>query len=297
MHTSKGVWVRRSAALMVHGWLVMASFCTFAQSGERMDVSMGSLLATERFRANAMVYRNQRRINPAMAAHVQWNNQQMTVTYRTDTVSWEIADLDGNRYLINFPNDVTLYYGKDQKQLKDELLVSIRQASSPHVMFMHSEHPGGEITTVTQGSRYDMLHMESFMGKDGLRICDPHAPAQSLINAFQDTTSCDGIYPIQIRVHGYQSIDSVVSSVASLLKATRAVNWQKWSAIDGEEVTLLLQHPFLSADHLLFARMMSRKDIQGWVIDFYPYVPSGNVKDLFGQYSRKKTKQTVKLHE
>lgn len=296
MHTPKDVSVRRLVLSIMHTWFGLASTCACAQIGE-MEMTIGTLLASERFRANAVVYKNQHRINPGMATGVKWNERQVTVTYHPDTVSWKTTDQEGNQYQIDFPNDVTLYYGKDQKQLKDQLLRALRQATFHHVVPKVNGSEKGEMQTDRQGSRYEILHLESFAWKDGQRVCDPQAPTQSLINAFQDTTACDGLFPIKLVVHGYQSKDTVASTVSSILKATQTTNWLKWSAAEDGEVTLLFQHPFLSADHLLFARVLSRNENHFWLIDFYPYVPSGNVKVLFGRYSRKKANQKVKMHD
>jgi hypothetical protein len=110
----------------------------------------------------------------------------------------------------------------------------------------------------------------------------------SAINSINDTANCNGLYPVSLifNRYGYKR-DTVQTNIASIMRITGAVDWEKWFAVEDEEVTVMLQHPYFAFDHMLFLKLQSADGAGRWIGEMHSFIPSHNLVDLYGKFVQK----------
>jgi len=248
--------------------------------------SMSRAVKSERFQANAILKLNNKEVPwSKLPDAANWQTDNVNITYSSDSVNWQMP-LNGNTYAISFPNDVSVFYGLDRKELQEKLLPLLSTnrtiaAKSDSLQFLVNK-----LIVDSSGLRYGLLRQNTFKNPiDSNLVCNSHLPFESLVNAFKDTLSCNGLFPLKIVYHryGYKQ-DTVKTDVPSLLKTLGAVGWPVWNLKENNEVALLIQHPFWGFDHVLFLHL--ENDI--WLGDFYSFVPNHNLLNMFKNYDSNK---------
>ena len=84
--------------------------------------SMSRVVKSERFQANAILKLNNKEVAwSKLPDAANWQTDNVTITFTSNSVNWEMP-LNGNIYSISFPNDVSVFYGLDRKEMQDKLL-------------------------------------------------------------------------------------------------------------------------------------------------------------------------------
>ncbi len=244
--------------------------------------SMSRVVKTERFQANAILKLNNEQVawsNLPDTAFLQTNN--VSVSYSSDSVNW-LMPLNGNSYAISFPNDISVFYGLDRKEIQDRLIENLNSNRTIALKWDSTHSLSDSITGDSIGLRYGLLRQITFKNSiDSSLICNSNFPFESLVNAFKDTLSCNGLFPLKIVYHryGYKQ-DTVKTDVPSLLKTLGAVDWPVWNLKENNEIALLIQHPFWGFDHVLFLRLEN----DTWLGDFFSFVPNHNLLNMYKNY-------------
>jgi hypothetical protein len=248
--------------------------------------SMSRVVKSERFQANAILRLNNREVAwSKLPDAANWQTDNVIITYTSDSVNWQMPQ-QGNTYAISFPNDVSVFYGLDRKEMQDKLLQIL---DSERIIISNSDSlnfAADKLLADSFGLRYGLLRQTTFINPiDSSLICNSLFPFESLVNAFKDTLSCNGLFPLKVVYHryGYKQ-DTVKTDVPSLLKTLGAVGWPLWNLKENNEIALLIQHPFWGFDHVLFLRL--EKEI--WMGDFYSFVPNHNLLNMFKNYDSDK---------
>ncbi len=63
--------------------------------------------------------------------------------------------------------------------------------------------------------------------------------------------------------------------------------WRKWYAVENQELTVMLEHPYFAFDHMLFLKMQDGVEKKYWLGEMHSFIPSHNLGDLYGKYSKK----------
>lgn len=256
---------------------------------------MKELTQSDRFRSNARLS-----INGVQAPSSAWQTLMMPedpvvgLTFRKDSVLIETSDTAGNRLSVSFPNDITLLTNADRKDLQDRLLARLTNMPGRLSPSTHSGTPVW-INTTRSGTRFGLLSSMSFTDSASMKpVCHPAFSTYSLINALSDTLSCDGLFPVRLVFHRYgNKTDTLITAVSGILRATGASGWSKWSGVEANELTVLMQHPFVGYEHLVFFR--KEKNADRWLADLYPFIPTHNLAGLFTTYSAKGRQELFKI--
>ena len=248
--------------------------------------SMSRVVKSERFQANAILKLNNKEVAwSKLPDAANWQTDNVSITYTSDSVNWQMP-FNGNTYAITFPNDVTVFYGLDRKEMQDRLLQILNSdrtivAKSDSLNFLTDK-----LIVDSIGFRYGLLRQNTYKNPiDSNLVCNSYFPFESLVNSFKDTLSCNGLFPLKIVYHryGYKQ-DTVKTDFPSLLKTLGAAGWPIWNLRENNEIALLIQHPYWGFDHVLFLRL--ENDI--WLGDFYSFVPNHNLLNMFKNYDSKK---------
>ena len=273
----------------------MILFVLKAQTSIEPSLSLSALVQSERFRSNARLV-----VNGKVAGNAAWSSLELSgtpdvqVSFRKDSAKLISTDGAGNKLEVTFPNDITLLTNTDRKDLQERLLVLLRKQKQ--IVPARGGKTPVWVNTIRGATRFGLLSDIGFIDStDSKPVCHPSMPLYSLVNSFRDTTACSGLYPVRLVLHRYGNArDTVETTVAGILRATGATSWMKWSGVEASELTLLLQHPFISYEHLLFIR----KDVldpNRWLADLHAFIPTHNLTGLFTGYTPAKRKDLFKV--
>jgi len=287
-----GITIRNGLAAL----LCMVSAGLWAQPSLEPGLSLAELVKSERFRSNARLM-----VNGKSTATAGWATLNLTgtadvqVTFRKDSVRLVTSDSAGNRLEVSFPNDITLLTNADRKELQERLLLLLKSHTGSWLPQPVGSRPAW-VNTVRGATRFGLLADISFTDSIGAApVCHPSLPLYSLVNSMRDTLSCDGLFPVRLVLHRYgNATDTLDTTVAGILRATGSAGWMKWSGVEANELTLLLQHPFIGYEHLLFIRMDPRKNNR-WLADLHAFIPTHNLVGLFTAYTPAKRKELFKV--
>ena len=252
------------------------------------DGQLRYALGDERLRANAVLKRK--------GIIAVWNEfdsvetdslKDIRALFNADSIHWSFIK-GGIPFSVSIPNDISLLFGGDRAQLQDFLLERLEDGYRP------SEASGVDtikVDTLWQksGLRYEVLqHIAVLDSLDSLAVCHTSYPMASAINSFNDTASCNGLYPVRLifNRYGYKR-DTVDTDIASIMGITGATFWEKWFAVEAEEITVMLQHPYFAFDHMLFLKLQDGVGKKYWSGEMHSFIPSYNLGDLYGKLSEK----------
>lgn len=252
------------------------------------DEQLGYALEDERLRSNSVLL--------SSGSAVSWQDFDSVISnsidslraqFNADSIHWNFIK-DSIPFQVSIPNDISLLMGGDRGQLQDFLLERLINDSRV------AEIAGSDTTIIDalwqrSATRYEVLqHISVIDSLDSIPVCHSLYPVASAINSINDTLSCDGLYPVKLIFNRYGfERDSVNTDITSLMKITGASGWQKWFAIEDEEITVMLQHPYFAFDHMLFLRMQDDGAKNYWLGEMHSFIPSHNLGDLYSKYSEK----------
>ena len=103
--------------------LLICSLCfifqvSLAQNAEKNLVQENLIpsLSSDRFLANTTVKKNGRTI-PAesLKEKSNWDQKQFSIEVKNDSIRWEVTDQQGESFQISYPNEYSLFFGRDKK--------------------------------------------------------------------------------------------------------------------------------------------------------------------------------------
>lgn len=260
-----------------------------AQNGPFLfDEQLLSALQDQRLRANAQLL--------SAGNPITWKEFELVSSdaidslqaqFFADSIHWQFT-ISGIPFTVRVPNDISLLLGADRGELQDFLLEQLGASSLPlHALNVDTV----PIDTVWRrnGLRFEVLqHISISDSLDSTSVCHSSYPVASAISAINDTLSCNGLYPVKLvfNRYGYRR-DTVATDITSIMRITGAVAWEKWFAVEGEELTVMLQHPYFAFDHMLFLRKQEVGSERYWLGEMHSFIPSHNLGDLYGKYTQK----------
>lgn len=278
--------------------LTLICLCLFfeaihAQSNEKNLILENLIpsLSSDRILSNIVAKKNGRSIpSESLKDKRNWDRNQFSIEIRKDSIRWKITDLTGENFYISYPNDYSLFYGKDKKVLQDELIELMRSANlaleiDGSLNFDRTFHPSTDtVITKTVETKYSILKNQFFENQKGERIFSDKYILESIVNSLMFPEESNYPYAFRIAFHKYGSQPeefrvNLNSIQKSLLKYE---NWSKWSAIQEDYLLVLFEHPFLNFHHMLIIKNTTQGNkLNG---EFYSFIPNSNFEELFSPY-------------
>lgn len=209
--------------------------------------------------------------------------------FTSDSITWEFT-IAGEPIVVTFPNDISLVLGVDRSELQEQLLERFRHESNQHQLSGAKPDSLCDTLWVKTNSRYAFLSgLEVINPGDSLPVCCLRFPMASAVSAINDTAQCDGLFPMVLVHNRYgNKRDSMLCTMTDFIRITGASTWSKWFARDAESLVVLLQHPYLGFDHMLYLQPEMQNGASYWNAELHAYIPSHNIRNLYGTHKQKK---------
>jgi len=240
-------------------------------------------LSSERFLSNTKVKKNGIDIQPIILKDKNnWDEKRFSIEIKKDSIKWEVTDQQGELYQISYPNDYSLFFGKDKKILQDELIKRLitNQPAKEEV----------SLTTFSLDSLASILLQKKLNHKsDSLYGSNAREKliADSLVNLFKFPTEQDPPFLFDLSFHKYgnTSVEFKIDKKEFLNAILQNETWEIWGASKDDLVLLLFEHPFLNFQHMLALNLdFENGRIKG---EFYSYIPNTNFVELSSSYKEK----------
>jgi hypothetical protein len=256
--------------------------------------NLASSLSSERFLINVRAIKNGQGINSKnLRAKSNWDLNNFSLQFEKDSLIWILADSAGDSFQIKYPNDVTLFYGKDKKELQDDLLQKISKGHNDYQPCGDEEY-NGEILTQVEEEKNNLFKRQYFINADSTRIYASEYPIESLVNTFMFPEDCHLTPRVSLSIHSYgNELYEIDIFPGVFSKTILTEDWKVWSSIESEKILFLFEHPYLSFQHLLFIEFS--EDRNGWNGDFYSFIPNSNFEDLFKDYKSNQFQLKLKV--
>lgn len=245
-------------------------------------------LENERLRSNAVIVSAGKAFSWQQFDDNSYSSfDSLQVEFNADSIHWSFV-IDSTPFKVSMPNEISLLMGGDRGQLQDFLLERLINESS------HNEFQITDTTLVDtlwhrSALRYEVLqHIYVSDSLDSTLVCNSSFPIASAINSINDSKECNGLYLVSLifNRYGYKR-DTVQTNIASIMRITGAVDWEKWFAVEGKEITVMLQHPYFAFDHMLFLKLQDGAEKNYWSGEMHSFIPAHNLGELYGKYSKK----------
>jgi hypothetical protein len=270
--------------------LLICSLCfifqvSLAQNAEKNLVQENLIpsLSSDRFLANTTVKKNGRTI-PAesLKEKSNWDQKQFSIEVKKDSIRWKISDLEGEDFFISYPNDYSLFYGKDKKVLEDELIERLIPYQSPQ--------EDRSLMGLTLDS-LAILILQKTPNQESNSVVDSNEKekliADSLLNLFKfpNEQHLPIVFNLSFHKYGNSAEDFVVDQKKFLSAILQNETWEIWGASKDDFVMLLFEHPFLNFQHMLALNLdFERGIING---NFYSFIPNTNFVELSSSFKEK----------
>lgn len=268
--------------------LTLICLCLFfeaihAQSNEKNLILENLIpsLSSDRILSNIVAKKNGRSIpSESLKDKRNWNRNQFSIEIRKDSIRWKITDLTGENFYISYPNDYSLFYGKDKKVLEDELIERLAAnqpaQEDPSLLGLTLDSLALRILqkTTNQESDIDSNEKEKLI-------------ADSLLNLFKfpDEKDLPLVFNLSFHKYGNTDQDFVVDQKKFLNAILQQETWEIWGASKDDFVLLLFEHPFLNFQHMLALNLdFVRGAIYG---NFYSFIPNTNFVELSSSFKEK----------
>jgi hypothetical protein len=219
--------------------------------------------------------------------------QAFDAGFTADSISW-VFTVDDHTIALSFPNDIALVLGLDRAALQEKLLEQFRKEGARHQFTAEKSaiKPDSLCDTIwiKSNTRYGFLNgLQALTPRDSLPVCCMRYPVASAVSAINDTADCDGLFPVVLVHNRYgNKRDTVLTTLPDLMRISEATRWTKWFTRDSEGLLVLLQHPYLGFDHMLYLKPEVQNGSSYWHAELHAYIPSHNVRNLYGTHKQKK---------
>jgi hypothetical protein len=252
-------------------------------------------LSSDRFLANTEAKKNGRTISSeSLKDKRNWDQNQFSIEIKKDSIRWKISDLEGENFYISYPNDYSLFYGKDKKVLQDELIEIMRSTNlaleiDSDLKFDSTFHPSTDtVVTKTLETKYGVLYNQFFENQKGERILSEKFMSESIVNSLMFPEESNSPFAFTIAFHKYgNQPEAFLVNLNSIQKSLpNYESWSKWSALQGDYLLVLFEHPFLNFHHMLIVKNINEGNkLNG---EFYSFIPNSNFEELFSPYKHNK---------
>lgn len=269
------------------------------QNGIVYEINWRGLLVNERFLSNTAIFHNQKKIITSdFNIDTTTTVNILNVIFSTDSVRLN-TNIDGITYAISAPNDIGLLLNSDKIELVNGLINEVK-SQKPNLKNTYeysSQNFISDTIQVKSDSKNELLFQVKILNAlDSLPICAMQYPQASVINAFRDTLSCDGIYPLKMVFHEYgQKRDTLDTTVSAFIKSSGTSEWICWTIIENDNLVILLEHPVLRFNHMLYITPMISNQLKYWLVDIHSYIPSYNVADIYSTFSQNNNAETIEI--
>jgi hypothetical protein len=248
-------------------------------------------LKSQRLQKNAHLKTSGRKVSWDQILVIQPDQiDAFNASFTEDSITWEFTIADEN-LAITFPNDISLVLGVDRSELQEQLLDRFRNISNrQELATVTSPDSLCDTLWIKTSARYAFLSgMEVINTRDSLPVCCAQFPMASAVSAINDTANCNGLFPMVLVHNRYgNKRDSVLCTMPDFMRITGASTWSKWFARDAESLVVLLQHPYLGFDHMLYFKPEMQNGAAHWNAELHAYIPSHNISNLYGSHNQKK---------
>jgi hypothetical protein len=252
-------------------------------------------LSSERFLANTRIKRNGLVVNPlTVKDKTNWNEENFEIIYENDSIKWNLIDSEKQRFQVIFPNDYSLYFGKDKKVLQEELVASFRKLPKS-VEKSGVQTKNDTVKPNIQQTKYGIFFDQYFTNQFNEPIYSQNLIAESLVNSFTLENQPQFFTPLTVKFHKYgNEVEQFEIYPKSLLHIlTQNGGYTSWSSLEDDFLIVLFEHPFLNFHHMLYVN----KQKAGLPItaDLYSYIPNSNIQELYGEFRKSKDRMKVLL--
>ena len=252
-------------------------------------------LSSDRFLSKTAAKKNGRTIpSESIKEKRNWDQNQFSIEIKKDSIRWKISDLEGEVFHISYPNDYSLFFGKDKKVLQDELIEIMRSANlaleiDSALKFDRTFHTSSDtVVTKTLETKYGILKNQFFENQKGERILSEKFLSESIVNSlmFPEESNTRFAFSIAFHKYGNQPEEFLVNLNSIQKSLPKYESWSKWSAIQGDYLLILFEHPFLNFHHMLIVKNIAKGNkLNG---EFYSFIPNSNFEELFSPFKYNK---------
>lgn len=288
----------------VKAWIVLGFVlffsCTMlghAQSTQNSLISQLLIpsLTSERFLANTRIKRNGLVVNPlSVKEKTNWNEENFEIIFENDSIKWNLIDSEKHKFQVIFPNDYSLYFGKDKKALQDELAANFRKL--PKSIEKSGIQTNNDIVKPNiQQTKYGIFFNQYFTNQLNEPIYSQNLVAETLVNLFTLENQPQFFTPLTVKFHKYGNVvEQFEIYPKSLLQIlTQNAGYTSWSSLEEDFLIVLFEHPFLSFHHMLYVN--KQKGGLPITADLYSYIPNSNIQELYGEFRISKDRMKVLL--
>jgi len=247
-------------------------------------------LTSDRFLSNLIVKKNGKPIPPKdLKDKTNWDEKGFSIEIKKDSIKWALIDTDGVLFQILYPNEYSLFYGKDKKELQEELIEKIKFTTSETLQIDSIFYtPADSVITKTLQTKYGILKNQFFENQLGERISSDKLIPESIVNSlmFPNERTFLSFFSLAFHKYGNQSEEIKVSFNSLREGLPQYETWSIWSAIQGDYLLVLFEHPFLNFHHMLILNNIARGNVLKG--DFYSFIPNSNFEELFATYKSNK---------
>jgi len=253
-------------------------------------------LSSERFLSNTKVKKNGIDIQPIILKDKNnWDEKRFSIEIKKDSIKWSLVDAVGETFQILYPNEYSLYLGKDKKTLQEELIEKIKSSTPPSLMADSAYNsPIDSVITKTIETKYGILKNQFFENQLGQRISSDQFIPESFVNSlmFPNESTFLTAFSLTFHKYGNQSEELYVNFNSLRAGLPQYESWSIWSVIQRDYLLVLFEHPFLNFHHMLILKDIIRgNELKG---DFYSFIPNSNFEELFASY--KSNKELIEIN-
>jgi hypothetical protein len=229
------------------------------------------------------------------------------ITMKHDSIKYEVlfTNSHGEKLGMEFPVINTLISGMDKKELDDiifvELSKDIKSLPIKQQKQLDCTLNNESDLLVSEGGRFIIKDISSnrYYEKDSIKLVyDNKYVTESFSNLFLTGASDNHLISINLNIKSYGMKDNFVSMTVDKFLSHFNEQYKLYFGIEDTcashlRGTLILYNPSLNFLHLLDIKTDTESlfgnsgNVTG---KFYPYIPTHNIKDLFGKDNSKKSK-------
>ncbi len=277
---------------------ILFSLCFICQVGLTQNTEKNLIqenlipsLSSDRFLSNTAVKKNGIPIqSERLKEKRNWDQKQFTIEIKNDSIRWEITDQLGELFQISYPNDYSLFFGRDKKILQEELIERlVTNQPSQEVISLNTFYLDSFASIFLQKKLNQEI--DSVYGSNERE----KLIADSLVHLFKFPTEQDPSFLFDLSFHKYgnTSVEFKIDQKEFLNAILQNEAWGIWGATKDDLVLLLFEHPFLNFQHMLALNLdFENGRIKG---EFYSYIPNTNFVELSSSYKEKEKLITVSI--
>lgn len=256
--------------------------------------NLNQLLSSDRFQKNILINKNGIPVKlESIIGKTDWNLENYSIDFTKELIKWVISDSTGDTFNLEYPNDFTLFYGKDKKELQDDLIHKLNLGIDLHRDSFCPEI-NGDVQPKILNDKLGALKVQYFINNHCEIVYAKNKPLESIVNLFMFRSNCASFQNLLLKSHlyGYQ-VDEIEINPIILSEFLGTENFNIWSYLEDESLFLYMEHSYLGYSHMLMIYWDKKLDTLSG--DFYSFIPNNNVSDLFPDFNLKEDRLKIKI--